>query len=245
MSDLGRHPGLGDHHDPAAARHFCVHEHHVRALGQSEVDKLQAVDRLSHGFGLPRQRRFGNLKAHRFEQATISRNRVSGVEGHDVARDEFGVGHLAFDPIPQNDRAHGSRGPKRVETVLGASLLDEVEGRIERDDKKDDNRGLPLARDRGAHCRGHHEHNRHSVGQQFRHAAERRLGFRLVERIRPGSTPNFRCAGLGVSRNRVDPERFEGLLRIHGVPRRGRFAHAARRSRLRHMIANLADQCRY
>lgn len=74
----------------------------------------------------------------RFDQPAVGGNNIAGGELHDIARHQLLEMQLALAPRAENQRFRRHRAAERIDGVLRAYLLHEVERNAERDDGDDD-----------------------------------------------------------------------------------------------------------
>ena len=94
---------------------------------------------------LSRQQRLIDEEVARGDQPCIRRDDVAGREPHDVARHQLLEMQLALAPVANDERLRRHRAAQRIDRVLRADLLHEVEDHAERHDDDDDDEACRVA----------------------------------------------------------------------------------------------------
>ena len=142
-ADLGRHAGAGDDEPAPARRDGGAHERHVRALGEGRVGG-ERVGRLVHRHALTGERRLVDPEVVGLHDATVGRDAVALLEDDEVARHELVSPDPAQLPVAHDARLRHRQPAQRVDTALGAVVLDEPEQAVEDDDGGDEPRVAPV-----------------------------------------------------------------------------------------------------
>ena len=141
---FGVHAGCDHHGFDATPGDHGVHEHHADTFGEG-CAAIHRPGGLADRMGLAGQRRLGHFGPMRLQHPGIGRHAIARFEQQDIARHElFGRNDAGFaiTAYPRAWRQHAAQGGQRV---LRTALLEESQGRIEKNDHGNDRRILDVA----------------------------------------------------------------------------------------------------
>ncbi len=186
LAHLGVHAGAAHHGTSAAVHHGGAHVAHVLAVAQGHIvcacGKGDGLGMLIDRHGLARKRGLLDLHAGALEHAAVSRNRVTCLKQHDVARYQLGAGQVHEFAVTNHLGLRGAHLLQGGQSLLAFGLLHHAENRVHDHDEHDDRHigkvGLALHHagertDDG----GHDEHDHHGIGHLLEEAnPQRSLG---------------------------------------------------------------------
>ena len=202
------------------ARDVGVHVHHVRAVAQRGVRCLHQVDALADGQALAGQRGLGDLERRGGEHAPVGGDDVTGLDGHDVARDELLGRQQRERAVAAHARLDDHHLRQCRHRRRGLALLAEAEHRVEQRQQQDhDPRAGLLDRVDRDQARGEQD-DLHRVAVLAQERVQPRLRLRLRERVRPVALEALGGLGAGQARARIDGQLLQRLGGRQHVPGR-------------------------
>ena len=138
---------------PGAAHHCCrrtadgggSHEHEVRSSRRLVGWRRKIGRSLLHRVRLAREQSLIDEQVVRREQAAIAWHDVAGAQLDDVARHELIDGDVKDLATAQRLCPETDRAPERIDRVLGACLLHDIEHNAQQDDDDDDDEARHLS----------------------------------------------------------------------------------------------------
>ena len=178
-TDLGAHPGRGDHELPGPAGDRGVHEHHGHPVTQGRVRSDVGGRGLGHRLRFAGQRRLLHLQPGRGQQPPIGRHPVPRLQRHHVTDHQLSRVQVLRPPVPAHGRGRHQHVLECLQRCLRARFLDEPDGRVEQHHRRDDHRGLPLP----AHDQADHRGDQQDDDQKVLELPQERLPPRLTPRL--------------------------------------------------------------
>jgi hypothetical protein len=145
VAELGRASGAGHQGCRGAADHRRSHEEEVRRSGRFLGGGGEIVRVLLHRIGLPGEQSLIDEAVARPEEPTIGRDDGARLQLHHIASHERIDGNLPDRSVAQHAcfEPHGTA--QRVDRILGAMLLHDVEHHTQGDDNDNNDEACDLA----------------------------------------------------------------------------------------------------
>ena len=144
-AELGLQAGREHDRLAAAVDDGGAHEHAVACLGDLDV-RAGGLRHPPGGPALSGESRHLHRELAHLDEAAIGRDRVAGVEHHDVTGDELGGGYLGELAVAEHPREGRHHRLQRLSGPLGSVLLDEADPGVEEHDAQDADRELEIRR---------------------------------------------------------------------------------------------------
>ena len=190
-SDLGLAAGADDDRDAGTFRHDGGGEHHVEPVGQRRLGTTDQRRDLRDRHALPGQGRLVDGQMLDVDETRVGRNRVAGLEEHDVARHQLVGGHDVFAAVAKDERRRQAAVLERGEDTLDTALGDVADDAVGGDHRADDHRvdhGTHAEREHGGGAEQEHGQGGHVAGEDLERGLGRRRGQRVLAegRASPG-----------------------------------------------------------
>ena len=219
-TDLGVHPGRGDHQLPGSSGNRGVHEDHGGPVTQGRVRADVRGRGLGHRLRLTGQRRLLHLQPGRGEQPPIGGHPVPRLQRHHIPDHQLRRVQVLHPPVPTHGRGGHQHVLECLQRCLRARLLNEPDGRVEQYHRRDDHRGLPLP----GHGQADHSGDQQDDDQQVLELPQKRLPPWLTPRLgQPVRTIPLQSPGRLLRRQAFPRVHLQALRRLPGrrrVPER-------------------------
>ena len=138
LSELTLHAGCNDQCLAPAIGGSGTGVDHIPAVTDRQVLRFERVGMFFDWHGLAGQRGFLHLQVDRFDNASIGRYSIAGVQDDHIAWNHLAGRDLDFLPVSDDRGCGRSHLPQRLDGPLGAILLNKPEKDREQDDHRND-----------------------------------------------------------------------------------------------------------
>ena len=148
LAHLGLHAGANNNGAAAAVHHGGTHVAHVLAVAQRHVigigGKGDLIGVLLYRDGLAGKGGLLDLHGSALENAAVCRHGVARFEQDDITGNQLGAGHVDELAVAHNLGLGGAHLLQGLKGLLGLSLLDHAQNRVQDNDGQNDRSVRPL-----------------------------------------------------------------------------------------------------